>query len=64
MVLWQNLGKIRSNVVKKVKKGIIKFFFIFYMGNIYLLKQKEVIVQTPEWKFKAKIARNAIFESC
>ena len=48
MVLWQNLGKIRSNVVKKVKKGIIKFFFIFYMGNIYLLKQKEVIVQTPE----------------
>ena len=24
----------------------------------YLLKQKVVVVQTPEWKFKANIARN------
>ena len=28
----------------------------------YLLKQKEVVLQTPEWKFRANIARNATFE--
>ena len=30
--------------------------------NVWPLKQKLVVVQTPEWKFKAKIARNATFE--
>ena len=57
------LGQIRSNVVKKVKKtGIINSFFFHILHGRYLLKQKEVVVQTPEWKFKANIARNAIFE--
>ena len=34
------------------------------MGREYLLKQKIVVAQTPEWKFKANIARNATFEGC
>ena len=58
MVLGQNLGQISSNVVKKVKKtGIFQI-----LPGGYLLKQKEVSLQTPEWKFKENIARNATFE--
>ena len=34
------------------------------MGREYLLKQKIVVAQTPEWKFKANIARNVTFEGC
>ena len=61
MVLGQNLGQIRSNVVKKVKKQALSIFFHILHGG-YLLKQKEVVVQTPEWKSKANIARKATFE--
>ena len=28
----------------------------------HLLNQKVLVLQTPEWKFKANIARNATFE--
>ena len=59
----QNLGQIRSNVVKKVKKQAfsISFFNVLH-GEEYLLKQKVVVVQILELKFKANIARNATFE--
>ena len=30
----------------------------------YILKQEAVVIQTPEWKFKANIAKNATFEGC
>ena len=44
--------------MKKVKKQALSIvFFIFH-----LLKQKEEVVQTPEWKFKANIFRNVAFE--
>ena len=33
------------------------------MGNAFL-KPKVADAQTPEWKFKANIARNATFEGC
>ena len=33
------------------------------MGNSYFLKQKLVVVQTLEWKFKANVARNATIEA-
>ena len=60
----KNLGHIRSIVVKKSKETGIsnKFFLYFTWGVEYLLKQKVVVVQTPEWKFKANIARNTTFE--
>ena len=64
MVLGQNLGQIRSIVVKKVKKQAISLgFFHIFIGE-YLLKQKVVIVkpQPREWKFMAVIARNAKFK--
>ena len=64
VALGQNLGQIRPNVRKKVKKGIIsKFFFHIFYGE-YVLKQKVVVVQIFEWKFKANITRNATSEGC
>ena len=41
--------------------GIINSFFHILHGW-FLWKQKEMVVQTPEWKFKANVARNATFE--
>ena len=42
--------------------GIINCFFFHILYWEYLLKQEVVVVQTSEWKFKANIARNTIFE--
>ena len=60
MVLEQNLGQIRSNVMKKVKKLALSIGFSHILHGEYLLQHRVVVVQTPEWKFKASIARNAI----
>ena len=50
VVLGQNLGQIRPNIVKKNKEmGIINSFFSIISGC------------TSEW---ANIARNATFEGC
>ena len=57
VVLGQNLGQIRSNVVKKVKN---RFFHILHVE--YILKQEVVVAQTPEWKFKANIAKMPHFK--
>ena len=47
--------------MKKAKKtGIINRFFPYFAWEI--LKHKFVVIQTPEWKFKANITRNAIAE--
>ena len=42
--------------------GIINWVFFHILYWEYLLKQEVVVVQTSEWKFKANIARNTIFE--
>ena len=62
MVWGQNLGQIRSNVVKKVKKWALSIGFFYILHGEYLLKQKVVAVKTSESKFKANIARNATSE--
>ena len=64
LVLGQNLGQIRSNVVKKVKKQAISLGFFHILLGEYLLKQKVEVVKSPEWKFMAIIARNAKFKGC
>ena len=62
LVLGQNLGQIRCNVVTKSNEtGIINRFF-HILNEEYILNQQVVVVQTPEWKFKANIARNGTFE--
>ena len=59
------MGQIRSNVVKKkVKKFALSIGFSHTLQKEYILKQEVVVVQTPEWKFKANIARNATFQGC
>ena len=62
MVLGQNLGQIRPNVVKKVKKWALSIAFFHILHGEYLLKHKIVVLQTFEWKFKENIARNITFE--
>ena len=62
LVLRQNLGQIRPNVVKKVRKLVFINRFFSYFTWEYLLKQKAVVVYTLEWKFMANIARNTTFE--
>ena len=54
VVLRQNLGQIRSIVVKKVKKktGIINSFCFHVLHREYLLKQKEVVVQALSGNFR------------
>ena len=53
MVLEQNLGQSWPNVVKKVKKQVLSTGFFHILHGEYLLKQKVVVVHTPEQKFKA-----------
>ena len=64
--LGQNLGQIKSNVKKIYIKemGIVNRLFLHILHQEYLLKLKVVVAQTPKWKFKANIARNATFEGC
>ena len=50
-----------SNVVKKVKKQVISLGFFHILLRDYLLKQEEVVVKPPEWKFMAIIARSSKF---
>ena len=60
VVLGQNLAK--CNVVKEVKKWLLSISFFHILLREYLLKQKAVVVHTPEWKCKVNIARHATFE--
>ena len=57
--LWAKFGQNYSQCCENSKETgiIIKFFFHILHGE-YLLKQKAVVVQTFEWKFKTNIARN------
>ena len=59
--IWENVGQIMPNVVKKLMKQAISlgFFQILLVDN--LLKQEAVVVKQPDWKFMAIMARNAKF---
>ena len=46
---------------KSKEKGIIIRFFHILLGE-YLLKQKVVVIKSPEWKFMALIANIAKFK--
>ena len=63
--LGQNLGQIRSNVVKKTKKlafqGVFSIICMRCTG-LYIQKQEVVVVEITELKLKAKLAINSIFE--
>ena len=58
--MGQNLDQIKPNVVKKVNEQALSIGVSFHiLHGEYLFKQKIVVAQIPEWKFKANIARNA-----
>ena len=59
--MGQNLGEIRSNVVKKNKRTGISmgFFFIFCMKYTFTSK-KVVIIEIPEWKLKTILGKNIL----
>ena len=59
--LGEKFEQIRPHV-KRIKKKALSIGFSHILHGEYLLKQKVVVVQTPEWKFKAIIARNVTFE--
>ena len=48
MVLGENLGHIRSNLVKKVRKQALSVGFFLILHGEYFLRQELVVVQTPE----------------
>ena len=48
MVLGENLGHIRSNFVKKVRKRALSVGFFLILHGEYFLRQELVVVQTPE----------------
>ena len=52
------MGKIQLNVVKRKSKktGISNRFFFHILHGEYLSKHKFVVMQTPEWEFKANIS--------
>ena len=56
--LGQNLGQVRFNVVRKQRNWHFSGFFIFCMRYA----RSRVVIEIPEWKLKAKLARNTIFE--
>ena len=64
VVLGQNFGQIRSSVVKKVKKQVLLLGFFHILLGEYILKQKVVVVKSPEWKFMTVLAKNAKFKGC
>ena len=62
VVLGGNLGQVRPNVVKKVKKWALSigFFFIFTCGIPYKAKSSG---STNIWvEIEGNTARNAMFE--
>ena len=48
VVLVQNVGQIKSNIVKKVKKQALPLGFFHILLGSYLLKQKAVVIKPPE----------------
>ena len=64
VVLGQNFGQVRSNVVKKIKKHALSIGFSYFMWEITFKGKKVVVVQKHEWKFKVNIARNTTLDGC
>ena len=56
---WVKLGPMLRK--KSKETGIINRFYYILHGE-YILKQEVVVAQTPEWKLKTNIARNAKFQ--
>ena len=58
----QNLGEILYNDVKKTKKNCYFNGFFWYFAWGIHLQVRISVIEIPEWKSKAKLARTIIFE--
>ena len=47
--------------MNKVLKQALSIGFFYILHEEYLLKYYVVVLETPEWKSKVSIARNATF---
>ena len=56
-------AKLGPICVKSKETGISNWFCSYFTWAIPF-KVKSSVLQTPEWKFKANIARNSMFEGC
>ena len=76
IIYWKSAKKSKGGVVFEVKFGsnqvqccektkklaLSMGFFKFCMRNAFKSKKYIVVIEIPEWKLKAKIARNTTFE--
>ena len=61
--LGAKFGPNKTQCCEKSKEiGILSINLFHILNGEYLLKQKVVVVQILEWKFKANIARSATCE--
>ena len=54
--------QIKSNVMRKAKKLALSIDFFHTLLGEYILKQEVVVIEIPEWKYKASLARNTTFD--
>ena len=63
LVFGAKFGANQSNVVKKNKEtGISMGVSLYILHEVYICKQEVVVIEIPEWKWKAKLARDIILE--
>ena len=62
MVLGANFGPNKIQCCEKTKKLALPMGFFCLLYEEYILKQEAVVTEIPDWKLKAKIARNTTFE--
>ena len=48
--------------MRKAKKLALSIDFFHTLLGEYILKQEVVIIEIPEWKYKASLARNTTFD--
>ena len=60
--LWVKFGGNYAHVVLKGKETDIINRFSHILHGECILKQEVVVLQTPEWKFQANIARTATLQ--
>ena len=48
----------------KNKEKLVSYFngFSYILHEVYICKHEIVFIEIPEWKLKAKLARNTIYE--
>ena len=54
--------KVFANILVNLGQISIALVAFDILHKVYIYKHKIVFIEIPEWKLKAKLARNTIFE--